>query len=42
MEDKNKNDKRLGRSGEWGKLKPAMRKAANKKSRRNAKKQLCR
>jgi hypothetical protein len=40
MNDTNKSDKRFGRSGEWGKLSQAYRKAANKKSRRFAKKEL--
>lgn len=40
--DTNKSDKRFGRSGEWGKLQPALRRAANKKSRAAAKKELSR
>lgn len=40
MNETSKSDKRHGRSGEWGKLKPTMRKAANKKSRKAAKKGL--
>jgi len=40
MNDTSQADKRYGRSGEWGKLSSAYRKAANKKSRKKAKKEL--
>jgi hypothetical protein len=40
MNDTSKSDKRYGQSGEWGKLSQAYRKAANKKSRKKAKKEL--